>query len=84
MADGCPNPQGDEQRLHEYRTGGGSLEDSGQPTIRLICTQWGRLNMVARAGRYFGRLFKGCHGVTQGNPFSTKIFNVVVDAFIRH
>ena len=40
--------------------------------------------MVARAGGYFGTGFKGARGVTQGNPLSTTIFNVVVDAVVCH
>ena len=33
---------------------------------------------------YFRRPFKGYQGVTQGDPLSPTIFNVVVDAVIRH
>ena len=40
--------------------------------------------MVARAGGYYGDAFKGARGVTQGNPLSPTIFNVVVDAVVRH
>ena len=40
--------------------------------------------MVARAGGYYGKGFKGERGVTQGDPLSPTIFNVVVDAVIRH
>ena len=40
--------------------------------------------MVAKAGGYFGRPFKGYQGVTQGKPLSPTIFNVVVEAVIRH
>ena len=40
--------------------------------------------MVARAGGYCGTAFKGARGVTQGNPLSPTIFNVVVDAVVRH
>ena len=40
--------------------------------------------MVAKATGYFGRPFKGYRGVTQGDPLSPTIFNVVVDAVIRH
>ena len=40
--------------------------------------------MVARAGQYYGTGFKGERGVTQGNPLSPTIFNVVVDAVVRH
>ena len=40
--------------------------------------------MVARAVGYFGLLFNGYHEVKQGDPLSTTLFNVVVDAVILH
>ena len=40
--------------------------------------------MVARAGGYYGAAFTGARGVTQGDPLSPTIFNVVVDAVVRH
>ena len=40
--------------------------------------------MVARAGGYYGEAFKGERGVTQGDPLSPTIFNVVVDTVVRH
>ena len=40
--------------------------------------------MVARAGGYYGTALQGAHGVTQGDPLSPTIFNVVVDSVIRH
>ena len=40
--------------------------------------------MVAKVGGYFGCPFKGYQGVMQGNSLSPTIFNVVVDAVIRH
>ena len=40
--------------------------------------------MVERAGGYYGDAFKGTRGVTQGDPLSPTIFNVVVDAVVRH
>ena len=40
--------------------------------------------MVARAGGYYRKGFKGGRGVTQGDPLSPTIFNVVVDAVVRH
>ena len=40
--------------------------------------------MVARAGGYYGTAFGGERGVTQGDPLSPIIFNVVVDAVVRH
>ena len=40
--------------------------------------------MVVRAGGYYGKAFKGARVVTQGDPLSPKIFNVVVDSVNRH
>ena len=40
--------------------------------------------MVARAGGYYGEAFKGARDVKQGDPLSPTIFNVVVDAVVRH
>ena len=40
--------------------------------------------MVARAGGYYGNASKGERGMTQGDLLSTTIFNVVVDALVRH
>ena len=56
----------------------------GPSARRLLKTYWSRLTMVARAGGYYGEYFKGARGVTQGDPLSPTIFNVVVDAVVRH
>ena len=40
--------------------------------------------MVARAGRCYGTAFWGERWVMQGNSLSPTIFNVVVDAVVRH
>ena len=40
--------------------------------------------MMARAGGYYGEDFKGDRRVTQFDPLSPTIFNVVVDAVVRH
>ena len=56
----------------------------GPSAKRLLTTYWRCLTMVAMAGRYYGEAFKGARGVTQGDPLSPTIFNVVVDAVVRH
>ena len=56
----------------------------GPSARRLLTTYWRRLTMVARAGGYYGEVFKGARGVMQGDPLSPTIFNVVVDAVVRH
>ena len=40
--------------------------------------------MVARAEGYYRTDFRGDRGVTQGDPLSPTILNVVVDAVVRH
>ena len=55
----------------------------GPNARRLLTNYWRRLTMVARAGEYYGTYFGGERGVTQGNPLSPTIFNVVVDAVVR-
>ena len=56
----------------------------GPSARRLLTTYWSRLTMIARAGGYYREAFKGARGVTQVNPLFPTIFNVVVDAFVRH
>ena len=56
----------------------------GERVRRLLTVYWERTTMVARAGSYYGKGFKGERGVTQGNPLSPTIFNMVVDAVVRH
>ena len=51
---------------------------------RLLQTSWGFMRMVAKAGGYYGSVFKISRGVTQGYPLYPTIFNVVVDAVVRH
>ena len=56
----------------------------GQRVRRLLWAYWIKSTMVARAGGYYGTGFKGERGVTQVDPLSPTIFNVVVDAVVRH
>ena len=51
---------------------------------RLLKAYWEKMTMVARVGGYYGYAFKGSRGVTQVEPLSPTIFNVVVDAVVRH
>ena len=39
--------------------------------------------MVVRTGGYYGTEFQEARGVTQGDPLSLTIFNVVVDAVVQ-
>ena len=56
----------------------------GERVRRMLKVYWERTTMVVRAGRGYGKGFKGGRGVTQGDPLSPTIFNVVVDAVVRH
>ena len=58
--------------------------DVGPRALHLLCRYWERLQMVARAGGYYVEPFCGERGVTQGDPISPTIFNVVVDTVVRH
>ena len=50
----------------------------------ILQTYWRRLTMVARAGSYCGKSLQRSRGVMQGDSLSPTIFNVVVDAVVRH
>ena len=56
----------------------------GPRARRLLRAYWGKSTIVARAGGYYGTGFKGARGVTQGDPLSPTIFNVVVDTVVCH
>ena len=56
----------------------------GPRARRLLQTYWRRLKMVVRAGGYYGTAFQGVRGVTRLYPLSPTIFNLVVDAVLRH
>ena len=52
--------------------------------LRLLWTYWGWITIVDKSRVYYEPLFKGFHGVTQGDPLSPTIFNVVVDSVMSH
>ena len=56
----------------------------GPRSLRLLQLYWARLRMVVRAGGYYSAPFRGEIGVTQGDPLSPTIFNVVVYTVVRH
>ena len=56
----------------------------GDRVRRLLREYWDRTTMVVRAGGYYGTGFKVGWGVTQGDPLPPTIFNVVMDAVVRH
>ena len=56
----------------------------GPQSRRILCTYWYRLTMVACVGRYYGEIFQGFWGVTQGGSLSPTIFNFVIDVVGYH
>ena len=56
----------------------------GPRSLRLLQRYWENLNMVAQAGEYYVTPFCGKRGVTQGDPLSPTIFNMVVDVVVCH
>ena len=56
----------------------------GEKLLRIISTIWENDTMVPRQSGYFGRAFGAHRGVRQGDIMSPVIFNVMVDAVIRH
>lgn len=55
----------------------------GPNLIRLLRTFWDNLQVVPRQGGFHGSPIRSERGVTQGDPLSPTIFNVVVDAVVR-
>ena len=58
--------------------------DIGPRALRLLQMYWERLHILEQAVGCYGEPFHGERGVTQDDPLSPTIFNVVVDAVVRH
>ena len=56
----------------------------GPRIIHILQTYWIRLQMAEKAGGHYRPVFQIHRGVIQGDPLLPTIFNVVVDAVIRH
>jgi hypothetical protein len=56
----------------------------GALTLQLLRQFWDRQLVVAKQGGHFGVAFPATRGVTQGDIVSPTIFNIVVDAIVRH
>ncbi len=56
---------------------------AGPRLVRLVCSYWRDAIMVCWASGNYGMAFKAGRGVTQGNPMSAKLFNILVDAVVQ-
>ena len=52
-------------------------------SLCLLHTYWDRLTMVSYTGAYYGAPFKSYRGVTQVDPLSPILFNVVVGTLVQ-
>jgi hypothetical protein len=57
---------------------------TGALTLQLPCQFWDNQLVVAKQGGNFGVALPAMRGVAQGDTVSPTIFNIVVDAIIRH
>ena len=55
----------------------------GPKMLRLIQFFWDNAVLACRAGGFYGEPFQANRGVTQGGPFSPRLFNIMVDAIVR-
>ena len=55
----------------------------GPKMLKVIGFFWDHALLVCRAGGCYGEPFRDRRGVTQGGPFSPRIFNTMVDAIVR-
>jgi hypothetical protein len=56
----------------------------GARIITLLRNFWAKHIYVPRQAGYYGRKIKGEHGPTQGDTISGTLFNILIDAIIRH
>ena len=56
----------------------------GPSTLFILQTYWVQLQMAEKAGRHYGTVFQSHCGITQGEPLSPMICNMVIDAVIQH
>ena len=56
----------------------------GIRTLYILWAYWDRLHMAAKSWGHCRTVFQSHLRVTQGEPLSPTIFNVVVDTDIRH
>jgi hypothetical protein len=55
----------------------------GDRVLQLLRQFWKQEKIVARQAGMYGKPFRAGRGVTQGDPLSPTIFNIVIDAIVR-
>ena len=78
----------DVQKAYDYLDRGQCMEilrgyGMGKKMARLIANNWDNLMFVPKVKRFLGMPFGTGRGVTQGDPTTPMIFNIVVDAVVR-
>ena len=56
----------------------------GEHMLTLLQSFWAKQLIVGRQGGYNGKPFSASRGVTQGDPVSPTIFNIMFDAIVRY
>ena len=56
----------------------------GTRCLKLLRNYWANQQCVARQSNYHGTAFQPSRGVTQGGVISCTVFNICVDAVVRH
>ena len=54
----------------------------GPNLARLLTRYWDQNRIVPKLSKFLGKYFRTGRGVTQGNPFPSTIFNIVVDVVV--
>ena len=55
----------------------------GPNLTHLLKSYWGRQRIAPKTGKFLRKAFRTGRGLTQGDPASPMIFNIVVDAVVR-
>jgi Reverse transcriptase (RNA-dependent DNA polymerase) len=55
----------------------------GEATLRILRNFWDNLWVIPKQGVFYGKPFRSERGVTQGDPLSPTLINIIVDVVVR-